>query len=212
MCLFVEKNLVVHGRIVNQIKLKAPLASPTFTGTATMGAGVPAITISDYMQLNPLGCIIPVTDAAGINFDETTTNKNNYVYGIFTQAGVGVKRLQWKQTLKEDWKTDGTITLKVHWTVKTGTVGHKIKWELLCKQLADGESLDTALVSLGTIEDAILGNEYLHITTAITPAAISGAAGSEVIFELRRITSAATETSEDGRYLDGSVKYTRTLA
>ena len=168
--------------------------------------------ISDYIQLNPLGCTVPVTNAAGIDQDETTTNKNNYAYGLYTQSGDGVNRLQWRRTLTEDWKSDGNITIKIHWTVKTGTAGHKIKWELYCKQLADGESLDTALVSLGTIEDAIIGNEYLHITSAVTPALISGTAGSEVIFELRRIASAATETASDGRYLDGSIKYTRTLA
>ena len=185
---------------------------PASAGVISATGVLTGVKINDYIQLNPLGCTVPVTNAAGIDQDETTTNKNNYAYGLYTQSGDGVNRLQWRRTLTEDWKSDGNITIKIHWTVKTGTAGHKIKWELYCKQLADGESLDTALVSLGTIEDAIIGNEYLHITTAVTPALISGTAGSEVIFELRRIASAATETASDGRYLDGSIKYTRTLA
>jgi len=166
---------------------------------------------NDYIKLDPLGCMVPVTDYAGVDQDETSTNKNNYVYGNYTQAGDGTNRLQWKEIIKEDWKSDGNFEIKFHWTVKTGTAGHKVKWEIFAKQLADGESLDTALVSLGTVEDAIIGAEYEHISAATVAAAISGTAGSLVMFEIRRITSSATETSSDARLLGASLKYIRTL-
>jgi len=168
--------------------------------------------ISDYIKLDPMGASVPATNGATVDEDETTTYKNQYDFGLFPQSGDGVKRLQWNEILKEDWKSDGTITLKVHWTVKTGTVGHTGKWELLGKQIANGESLDQALISIGTVEDAIIGNEYEHISASTGAAAISGTAGSLALFELRRIASSGTETTSDMRMLGGSVKYTRTLA
>jgi len=190
---------------------KAPIASPTFTGNVTIPAGTHSLTVKDFIKLQVLGAMIPTTNYVNPLRAETTTNKVNYVYGDYTQAGDGVNRLQWEEILKEDWKSDGNLTIKFFWLVAAGTAGHTVKWEIFGKQLTDDDPMDTALVSIGTAEDAITAAGDVQVTTTTTPAAISGTAGDIAIFEIQRIASSGTETTENARLLGASVLYTRVI-
>jgi len=171
--------------------------------------------VSDYLALEPMGCMIPDTNPASVARAEAGAGDGNYVYGLFTYAGVGAigtgNNLQWKVTMPEDWKSDGNVSAIVHWIPTAGTTDHFVKWEIEAKQLANSDAMDSAFVSLGTCEDQIITTGDLHISPACTPAAISGTAGKVIIFRVTRIAAQATVSEEDMRLLGVSIKYTRVI-
>jgi hypothetical protein len=174
--------------------------------------------IYDYITLDPMGCMIPTTNPASVDQAETGAGTANYVYGLFTYAGVGAAGtgncLQWKVILPEDWTTAGLVSAKVHWLPTAGTVDEYVKWQIDAVQLADGDLLSTAFASLGTCEDQLLATPAgkVHLSPACTPQAINGTAGSEIIFRVTRIAAQATASDQDIRLLGVSIKYIRTLS
>ena len=194
---------------------KAPIASPVFTGNVTISAGTHSLTVSDYLSLEPMGCIIPVTNPASIDRAESGVGDGDYVYGLFTYAGVGAvgtgNCLHWKVTMPEDWKSDGDVSATVQWLPAAGTADHFVKWEIEAKQLANSDAMDSAFVSLGTCEDQIITVGDLHISPATTPAAISGTAGKIVLIRVTRIAAQATASEEDMRFVGMSLKYIRVI-
>ena len=180
--------------------------------------GVIKGTINDYIKLDPIGCMIPTTAPAGIDQAESGAGAGNYVYGLFTYAGIGApgtgNNLQWRVILPEDWSAAGLVSAKVHWLPTAGTASEYVKWHIEATQLAEGDVISTAFSSLGTCEDQLLATPAgkVHISPACTPQAIAGNAGNEVIFRVTRIAAQATASNQDIRLLGVSIKYIRTLA
>jgi len=180
--------------------------------------GVIKGTINDYIKLDPIGCMIPTTAPAGIDQAESGAGAGNYVYGLFTYAGIGApgtgNNLQWRVILPEDWSAAGLVSANVHWLPTAGTASEYVKWHIEATQLAEGDVISTAFSSLGTCEDQLLATPAgkVHISPACTPQAIAGNAGNEVIFRVTRIAAQATASNQDIRLLGVSIKYIRTLA
>jgi len=174
--------------------------------------------IYDYLKLDPMGCMVPTTAPAGIDQAESGAGAGNYVYGLFTYAGIGApgtgNNLQWRVILPEDWSTAGLVSAKVHWLPTAGTASEYVKWHIEATQLAEGDVISTAFSSLGTCEDQLLATPAgkVHISPACTPQAIAGNAGNEVIFRVTRIAAQATASNQGIRLLGVSIKYIRTLA
>ena len=194
---------------------KAPLASPTFTGTVTMGAGVPAITISDYFTLYPMGASVPSTDTVNPPVDryETTSNKINQVYGVFTDGGT--ETLQWSHVFPNDWNGDdatlGKIIAQFGWTALSGS--GTVKWVLKGKIFPNDAALDTALAAIGNATDTLITAEDQHLSPATTAAVVSpiAAGGKKVVFEVSR-DSANDTLNATALLLEVPIQFIRTLA
>jgi len=205
--------------IVDKIKSKAPLASPTFTGTATMGAGVPAITISDYRTLDAAGVSVPTTSPAVVD-QVQTANGINYDYVKFEKnvgsTTVGIEFMQWNMKMPDDWN-EGTIVADVDWLELTGDTTGRAAFILRCRRYLNAD-INAALAAGCTFDNASNvsgGAGFVSKTVAPSAFAITGAGnvGKWCVFELTRVTPAAgTDVNAPVRVLGINLKITRTLA
>ena len=201
--------------IVDQIKLKAPIASPTFTGNTTIPAGTNSITISDYRTLMVIGCSVPDVDGATVDKAETALY-NDYPYGNFTVAGEGTKNLQWLIDFPDDWNSaDGTlgkIQAAFLWTCLAGA--NDVKWGIAGKLLPNSDPINIALPSIGTVEDTVLTTGDMHVSAYTTAAVVTsvGGGGKTALFKVTRETPAGTDNTSDIQLIGVRIKFIRTLA
>ena len=194
----------------------APLASPTFTGTATMGAGVPAITISDYLTLMATGCMVPVTTPAIVDQAEIAAGATyaNYTYIEFAKNAsttVGAEFIQWVSCLPSDWN-GGNLTAIIDWLTTGADTTNKTKFILTARRYANGTNLATALTTgVTTAEQASAGAGYLNLMTETATFTVTGT-GNWIVWSLTRVAPAGTDLNATVRVLGIKIKFIRTLA
>lgn len=188
--------------------LKAPIASPTFTGNVTIPAGTHSITISDYINLMPGGSMVPTTNPAGIDQAETTTNKNNYIYGLFTRAGEDTENLQWIVNLPPD-ETSGNFTATYFWMADAGS--NDCSFNLAARRFTNGYVIDASITTItdASANDTLITAGKLHSVDSFSSFSIPGV-GNTIIFKLTR-TAADTDNTADIKVLGIRLKYSRAL-
>jgi hypothetical protein len=196
--------------------LKAPLASPTFTGTVTMGAGVPAITISDYITLMAASCMVPVTTPATVDQAEIAAGATyaNYVYIEFAKNAsttVGTQFIQWANCMPSDWN-GGNLTAVIDWLTTGADTTNKTKFIITARRYANSTNLATALTTgVTTAEQASAGAGYLNLMTETASFTVTGT-GNWIVWSLTRVAPAGTDLDATVRVLGIKIKYIRTLA
>jgi len=171
--------------------------------------------ISDYFTLYPIGASVPSSNTATPPVDryETTTNKINQVYGVFTDGGT--ETLQWSHVFPNDWNGDdatlGKIIAQFGWTALSGS--GTVKWVLKGKILPNDAALDTAFAAIGDATDTLITAEDQHLSPATTGAVISPVAsgGKKVVFEVSR-DSANDTLNATALLLEVPIQFIRTLA
>jgi hypothetical protein len=173
--------------------------------------------IQQYAQITlmPGGSIVPTTNPAVLDQAETSTNKNNYIYGKFTAAGEGVENLQWLVDFPEDWApadaTLGLISVKFIWLALAGA--NDVKWQIAGKLLPDSDPIDVALPAIGSVEDTVLTTGDMQVTVATTAALVTsvGGGGQTALFKVTRIAPAGTDNTSDIYLIGVRIKFIRTV-
>jgi hypothetical protein len=168
----------------------------------------------DYRTLYPGGAMVPTVDPAGmVEQYETTTNKNNYVAGQFTDGGTD--ELQWLVDFPEDWDGDhatlGKIIITPIWTAASGS--GTVKFVFTGKLFANDDALDTALAAIGDSTDTLITAEDVHVGPASTAAVISPISAGAKTAILKVTRDSANDTlNATARLIAVRVKFIRTLA
>jgi hypothetical protein len=184
----------------NYVDTHVPASSPTYA----------------YMTLMTGSSMVPTTNPPTIDQGETTTNKNNYIYGNFTEAGGGSENLQFIVDMPNDWdganSTNGKITANFLWTTTSGTSG-TVKFVLSGKAFTDGTALDSSLSAIGDATDTLTTVGDIQIspdtTAAVIPSAVDG--NNVIIFKVTR-DSAIDTLDATARLIGVRLKYIRTIA
>jgi hypothetical protein len=173
--------------------------------------------IQQYAQITlmPGGSMVPTTNPATLDQAETSTNKNNYIYGKFTLAGEASENLQWLVDFPADWDptsaTLGVISVQFIWLPLAGA--NDVKWQISGKLLPNGDPIDVALATIGSVEDTVLSVGQIHVTAATTPALVTsaGGGGNTALFKVTRIAPAGTDDTSDIYLLGVRIKFIRTV-
>jgi hypothetical protein len=203
----------------------APIDAPTFTGipaaaTAAVGTDTTQLattafvkaakTIYDYVTLYATGAMIPKTyPPAVFDQDETSTNKNNFVYGSFPTSDNNTN-LQWLVNFPADWSSTGNIEATFIWTGAAGS--GTVLWQLYGLLFPDSALLDTAVPQIGAdVEDTYLHTGDLMVSPATTAAPITsvGTGGNTAIIKVKRNSGTKAEAAQ---LIAVRIKFIRTLA
>jgi hypothetical protein len=171
--------------------------------------------IQQYAQITlmPGGSMVPTTNPAVLDQAETSTNKNNYIYGKFTAAGENTQNLQWLVDFPEDWAPAdaalGLISVKFIWLALAGA--NDVKWQIAGKLLPDSDPIDVALPVIGSVEDTVLTIGDVQVTAATTAALVTsvGGGGQTAIFKVTRQAPAGTDNTSDIYLLGVRIKFIR---
>jgi len=164
-----------------------------------------------YITLMVGSAMIPTTNPANMDQNETTTNKNNYIYGDFTAGGS--ENLQWIVDMPADWNisdtTNGKISANFSWVPTTGT--GTVNWTLSGIAFPDNTAIDTTLPLIGYSVDTVQTVNYMHVSPPTTAAVITsaGTGGNTVIFKAARSTDTLAATA---RLLEVKIKYIKTVS
>jgi hypothetical protein len=146
---------------VEEITLGTNLSFSGGTLNAAGGGG------SSNTRLIGAGELIPrVTAGAGIDAEETSTNKNNLDYLAFDAGTAEFAQATFS------WP-DGftTFTTKFHWTAASGSGA--VVWSAAARCFADDAALDQAMGTAQSVTDTLLAAGDAHLsgaTSATTPA------------------------------------------
>jgi len=135
----------------------------------------------------PASAMIPrVTNGAGVNSSETTTNDINYDsldFDATTSEGA-----QFWVVMPNNW-TPGTVTFKPYWTADSGS-GTFIS-SVAARDFANDDALDTAVGTPQTSTDTLITAGDMHIGPASSAITIAGtpANGDAICFQVTRDVS-----------------------
>jgi hypothetical protein len=170
-------------------------------------------TVYGYVTLMAGSAMVPTTNPANLDQLETTTNKNNYIYGNFTDGGS--EQLQWIVDMPGDWDSadanNGKVVFNSLWTAQSGS--GTVNWTYTAKLFPDNAALDTALTNVSFSTDTLLSAGDMHISPDSTSAVITSAGEGGRTFILKTTRNSAGDTLNANAQLIGvRIKYIRTLA
>jgi hypothetical protein len=169
--------------------------------------------IYGYVSLMTGSAMIPYTNPANVDQNETTTNKNNYIYGEFTNGGS--ENLQWLVDMPSDWNsadaTNGKVSFIPLWTAGSGS--GTVEWDFAGKCFPNDAALDTAVAAVGTSTDTLISANDMHIGPGSTAAVITsaGTGGQTCLIKVTR-NSGADTLSATAQLIGVRIQYIRTLA
>ena len=90
----------------------------------------------------------------------------------------------------------GNIAWTFIWTTPAGaSVGNQVVWELNTRSIGDGEDLDGALTTIGTVTDAVQTADYrVHVSPALTHSANKPEAGDLLALRVSRKAADTADT------------------
>jgi len=157
--------------------------------------------------------MIPTTNPAVVDQWETTTNKNNFIYGNFTDGGS--ESLQWIVDMPADWNsadaTAGKLTYTFLWTAQSGS--GTVQWDIAGKLFPNDAALDTALAAIGSApDDTLITAGDMHVSEPTTAAVVTsaGTGGQTAIFKVTR-NSAGDTLSATAQLIGVRIGYIRTV-
>lgn len=200
----------VTSAIQTQMDLKAPLASPTFTGDV-------GVATTANIQVNgadpkrgiyvPASSMYPSTTAGCAPLAQYETGTND----------VNMKVLDFDQTTEEaaefnlpapDYWDLSTVTVIFYWTAASGT--GDVIWALKGLSLSNDDALDTAFGTAQTVTDTLIAANDLHITSATSAITIGGtpAKSDNLYFKVYRDADAGGDTFDtDARLIGIKIKF-----
>ena len=171
-----------------------------------------------YLTLMAGSAMVPTTNPATLGQDETSTGKNNYIMGNFTDGGS--ENLQWIIDMPADWDstaaTNGKLAFTFLWTAQEGTGNvnwSNVNWTMSGLVFPDDAALGTVLPEIGFATDTLLATGDMHISPDTTAALVTsaGTGGNVAIFKAARNTGSAADTFTGTAQLIGvRVKYIQT--
>jgi hypothetical protein len=170
----------------------------------------------DYHFIAAGAMLAPKTNYPTFAQDETSTNKVNFAYAQFTQAGEGTLNMQATLPLPSDVSPAdaslGLVSFLFVWKPVAGS--NNVKWAAYGKLFPDGTALDTALALIGSIEDTVIAIGDVQYTDWTTAALITSAGTGGLFAPVRfmRIAPSGTDCTEDAQLLGVWVRYIRTKA
>jgi len=177
----------------------------TINSTSILGSG--DITISggsSNTRWIGAGELIPsVTSGAGIDAEETTTNKNNLDYLAFdaSTAEYAQATFSWPSGFT-------TLTAKLHWTAASGSGA--VVWTAAARCFADDDALDQAMGTAQSVTDTLLAATDCHITSAtstVTPGG-TATAGNLCLIQIARDAANGSDTlAVDARLIGVEVTF-----
>lgn len=134
---------------------------------------------------------------------ETTTNKVNYHY-LAMATGESVF---WNIPMPLNWDA-GTFTATFLWTAPSGS--NDIKFEIKGISFANSDALDTAMGAAQSVEDTLITNGDVHISSATSAITLAGtpAAGEYVCVEVKRVAPGGVDLVGDVHLLGVRIAYT----
>jgi hypothetical protein len=165
--------------------------------------------IYGYLTLMAGSAMITTTNPGHMNQWETTTNKNNFIYLNFSDAGT--ETAQWIVDFPADWNSSANVVFTPVWTAQSGS--GTVHFDISGKLFANDDAIDTALAAIGDSTDTLIATGDLHVAPDTTGAAISpvSAGGNTAIIKVAR-SSADDTLSGTAQLLGLRVKYSRILA
>jgi len=185
----------------------------TYVDTAD-ATKAPAVNTA-YITLMAGSGMMPTTNAAPMGQSETTTNKNNYIWGNFTDGGS--ENMQWIVDMPGDWDstaaTNGKLTFNTIWITAAGTAGQTVEWDYAGKLFPDNSVIDTALAAVGSSTDTLLAINNIHISPDSTAALVTsaGTGGRTMILKVTR-NSGVDNLGATAQLIGVRIKYIRTIA
>jgi hypothetical protein len=157
-----------------------------------------------YVTLMSGSAMIPTTNPPS-NFDqqETTTNKNNFIYANLTTG----QNVQWIVDMPADWD-GGNIIANFLWSVQSGS--GNVNWTLSGLRFDNDAAIDAALPLIAYKVDTVITAGDLHVSDATTAAAITGT-GNVVIFKVGRSTTDDTLSTTPGQLIGIRIKYAKMI-
>jgi hypothetical protein len=159
-----------------------------------------------YVTLMSGSAMIPITGPPS-NFDqqETTTNKNNFIYANISNAAG--QHVQWIVDMPADWD-GGNIIANFLWSVQSGS--GNVNWTLSGLRFDNDAAIDAALPLITYKVDTVITAGDLHVSDATTAAAITGA-GNVVIFKVGRSATDDTLAAVPGQLIGVRLKYAKVI-
>jgi hypothetical protein len=159
-----------------------------------------------YVTLMSGSAMIPTTSPPS-NFDqqETTTNKNNFIYANISNAAG--QNVQWIVDMPADWD-GGNIIANFLWSVQSGS--GNVNWTLSGLRFDNDAAIDAALPLISFKVDTVITAGDLHVSDATTAAAITGA-GNVVIFKVGRSSTDDTLAAVPGQLIGVRLKYAKAI-
>ena len=150
------------------------------------------------------GELIPrVTTGAGIDAEETGTNKNNLDYLAFDAGTAEYAQASFS------WPSGfTTLTIKAHWTAASGSGA--VVWGAAARCFADDDALDQAMGTAQTVTDTLLAAQDAHLsaaTSTITPAGTATAGNLTILQVYRDATNGSDTLAVDARLIGVEVTF-----
>jgi len=208
---------------------KAPIASPTFTGTVEMpalklttGAGVGKVPVSDaggdlaYVAakrtifLSGAGGFPATTlPDAGFLKVELATNKVDVKGTKFAHSAAALSYHVWELTMPENYN-GGTFTAQFRWMTNDAGATDDVRWVIQALSRSNDEALDAAYGTAVGVTDTITAVGDLMVSAvsgAITPSG-TPAGGCEMIIRVGRDFENGDTSANYGVLLGVIISYT----
>jgi hypothetical protein len=186
--------------VTNALAGKAPIASPTFTGTpaaptasagtnttqvATTAYVVGAVAGKQAIWIDAAEMIPTLTNGAMVNLTETSTNDcmlETLDFDTTTQEHATFRR-----KLPKSWD-EGTITFIPHWTADSGTVSNTVEFGLQAVAVSNDDALDATWGTGQVSNDALIATGDHHVGPESSAITIGGtpAEGDIILFRVYR--------------------------
>jgi hypothetical protein len=207
---------------------KAPLASPTFTGTPaaptpSVGDNDTSIATTAFVQAEiavktvgvqdlfvPASAMWPrvTSGCAALTQLELATSVFNIQVLAFDQTSV--EYAQFLVVPPRKWN-NGTITIVPYWTAQAGT--GTVRWSINGGMYRNDDALTVAFGSAQTSDDTLLATNDLHIGPATSAITLAGTGQDENLVAIQIARDPANDTlNADALLLGISIRFTTNAA
>lgn len=153
--------------------------------------------------------MITTTNPGDMGQQETSGQKNNYIYLAFTDEGT--ETAQWIVDFPADWNSSANVILTPIWTAQSGS--GTVHFDITGKLFNNDNALDTALSAIGDSEDTLITAGDLHIAPDTTGAAISPVSSGGNTAIIKVVRDSGTDTLAATAQLIGiRIKYEASFA
>ncbi len=194
--------------VYDQMELRAPLASPTLTGTpsaptASTGTSTTQIATTGFVQQELAANAVQAVWVPAVSMKprasnppasgstETTTNKVNFDTLDFDGTAAEYAQFDW--LMPKRWN-EGTVTAEFVWTAPGGT--GNVVWGIQAVAISDDDVIDAAFGTAQTVTDAVTATTDMMRSAATSAMTVAGTpANSDLVkFQVYRDAANGSDT------------------